>query len=184
MRRRKAPEQTREQLLSAAVNLILSKGAAHLTLDQVAADAGVSKGGLLHHYPTKDALIFGLMKLGFASFEARVQRHLATDSSPKSGRWLRAYVRATFESAPEEERLTQALFMLTANSPELIEAKKAELAALFSHMEIDDIAPERAWVVRLACDALWSDDWVGLLQIDDALRQRVQDELLRLVDNP
>lgn len=184
MSRPKAPEQTRQQLLKAAVNLILTKGATQLTLDQVAADAGVSKGGLLHHYPTKDALVFGLMKLGFASFEDRIQRHLQADPSPTAGRWLRAYIHATFESAPDEERLTQALFMLTANSPELIEAKKAELSALFSHMEIDDIAPERAWVVRLACDALWSDDLVGLLQIDESMRQRLRDELLRLVDYP
>lgn len=178
---RKAPEQTRERLLHAATHIILTKGAPQLTLDRVAEEAGVSKGGLLHHFPTKESLIIGLMKYAFAIFEVRLQRHIAVDSSSRPGRWLRAYIRATFESAPEEDALTQALLILAANSPGLLDAKQAELHALFSHIETDGIAPERAWAVRLACDGLWFNELHGILQLNEALRSALQEELLRLV---
>lgn len=42
----------------------------------------------------------------------------------------RAYILATFEPAPEEEALTQALLMLAANSPAIFAAKQSELTEL------------------------------------------------------
>lgn len=47
---------TRELLVTAAMS-ILMEGNEILTLDGVARKAGVSRGGLLHHFPTKDALV-------------------------------------------------------------------------------------------------------------------------------
>ena len=35
----------------------LTSGAVHLTLDAVAERAGVSKGGLLYHFPSKESLL-------------------------------------------------------------------------------------------------------------------------------
>lgn len=37
-------------------------GIAALSLNAVAREAGVSKGGLLHHFPNKQALIFALVR--------------------------------------------------------------------------------------------------------------------------
>ena len=50
-----------EQLLEAAETVILRKGIGNLTLSAVAAEAGMSKGGLLHHFPTKNNLIESLV---------------------------------------------------------------------------------------------------------------------------
>ncbi|WP_045234099.1 TetR/AcrR family transcriptional regulator, partial [Deinococcus pimensis] len=58
----RAPDETRSKLLHAAARLIRDQGGARLTLDGVAEGARVSKGGLLHHYPTKDALVRGLVQ--------------------------------------------------------------------------------------------------------------------------
>ena len=54
-------EQTRARIRVAAAKVIERDGAGHLTLEKVAAEAGVSKGGLLYHYPSKDALLQGLL---------------------------------------------------------------------------------------------------------------------------
>lgn len=50
---------TRARLLSAADQIAAESGAAGVSLDAVAARAGVSKGGLLYHFPTKVALLAG-----------------------------------------------------------------------------------------------------------------------------
>jgi AcrR family transcriptional regulator len=44
-------------LLDVAEAVVVRQGIANLTLDAVAAEAGMSKGGLLHHFPTKDRLV-------------------------------------------------------------------------------------------------------------------------------
>ncbi len=178
---RKAPEQTRERLLDAATKIIMTRGVTHLTLDLVAEEAEVSKGGLLHHFPTKDKLIVGLMQHAFAIFLARLERHRTADPDPSAGQWLRAYIRATFETSPEEEALAKALVLLAANSPELVQAKQLELDACFAQMETDGIDPARAWAVRLACDGLWVSELYDGLHLDGALRKALEAELLRLV---
>ncbi|MDT2241973.1 TetR/AcrR family transcriptional regulator [Paenibacillus larvae] len=47
----------RQHILDAACRIVKELGAVHLTLDAVAKEARVSKGGLLYHFPSKEALI-------------------------------------------------------------------------------------------------------------------------------
>ena|SRR5690554_334916 len=51
---------TRERILDAFQNLVIESGERAATLDAVAQRAGVSKGGLLYHFGSKEALIEGL----------------------------------------------------------------------------------------------------------------------------
>ena len=57
-------ELTRTRIRVAAAKVIERDGAGHLTLEKVAAEADLSKGGLLYHYPSKDALLQGLLLIG------------------------------------------------------------------------------------------------------------------------
>lgn len=94
--RQQQAEKTRQRLLDAAMKVAQTEGALALTLDAVARAAGVSKGGLLHHFPGKDTLIEALLNQLFSDFEARVNDY-AEQETVDTGRWLRAYVRATFD---------------------------------------------------------------------------------------
>lgn len=51
----------RDRVLDAYETLLIDHGAAAVTLDAVAAAAEVSKGGLLYHFASKDALVAGLL---------------------------------------------------------------------------------------------------------------------------
>ena len=46
-----------EIILEAAAAVLLKGGVRGLTIDAVAVEAGLSKGGVLHHYASKDALV-------------------------------------------------------------------------------------------------------------------------------
>ncbi len=50
------PPKAREKVLRAYISLLCSEGERAATMDAVAARAGVSKGGLLYHFGSKDAL--------------------------------------------------------------------------------------------------------------------------------
>lgn len=65
-----APLSTRERILRAADAIATESGAATVSLDAVAARAGISKGGLLYHFPTKVALMRGLVEDYLARIEA------------------------------------------------------------------------------------------------------------------
>ena len=64
-------------ILDAAQAVVLEVGAAHMTLDAVAAKARVSKGGLLYHFPTKEALLKALLKRRLRHLEEARERKCA-----------------------------------------------------------------------------------------------------------
>lgn len=68
------PPVARAKLLDAFIQILIEQGERAATLDAVAAAAGVSKGGLLYHFGSKDALVEGLVEhlegLGAADVEA------------------------------------------------------------------------------------------------------------------
>ena len=57
------PVNTRHKILETAVAIVDTNGAAHLTIDAVAAHAGLSKGGVLYHFPSKRALLEAMLAL-------------------------------------------------------------------------------------------------------------------------
>jgi len=61
-RRSEQKEATREQILEAAKMLLAEHGYAALRVAAVAAKAEISLGGLLHHFPTKDALVIAVLE--------------------------------------------------------------------------------------------------------------------------
>ncbi|WP_374201320.1 TetR/AcrR family transcriptional regulator [Tsukamurella sp. M9C] len=54
------PPAARAKLLDAFVKILIEHGERAATLEAVAAEAGVSKGGLLYHFGSKKALVDGL----------------------------------------------------------------------------------------------------------------------------
>ena len=69
----------REKLLDAALALVAEHGYSALTLDAVGAAVGVSKGGVLYHFPTKDALVVALIEQLGDGFDAAQEAALAQD---------------------------------------------------------------------------------------------------------
>jgi len=55
-------KSSREKVLDAAAELVSEIGSGRLTLDAVSERAGLSKGGLLYNFPTKEALLQGMIQ--------------------------------------------------------------------------------------------------------------------------
>lgn len=53
---RKQPAETRQRLVDATVQLMLRQGFAATTVDQICADAGLTKGSFFHHFESKEAI--------------------------------------------------------------------------------------------------------------------------------
>src|SRR5436309_11133978 len=80
----------RDVLLDAAENLLCEQGTQALTLSTVAERAGVSKGGLLYHFPNKEALVKGLVDRLIEEFDALI----ASYHGDGPGAYTRAFVEA------------------------------------------------------------------------------------------
>jgi AcrR family transcriptional regulator len=184
---RKSPAETRDKLLRATAEFIAQNGAANLTLDAIAATSGISKGGLLHHFPTKHALMQGLMEQIAQIFVSRLERALTEEPEGTPGRWTRAYIAASFEYDPRELQLTNAIAHVVSNEPTLIETLQEQFAWMDRRIEEDGLPINRATVIRLACDGLWVAELLELSTVNEPLRSGLRDELIgltRLEVNP
>jgi AcrR family transcriptional regulator len=90
---RRTPEDTRRQIIEAAIELAAEEGAMAVTLDAVVARLPFSKGALLHHFPNKLALLEGVIDYLATEMAAAVLAEAARDPNPY-GRNARAYLRA------------------------------------------------------------------------------------------
>ena len=60
----------RQKILEAAEEIARDAGPANLSLDAVALRAGVSKGGLLYHFPSKARLLEAVVESHLETFES------------------------------------------------------------------------------------------------------------------
>ena len=148
--------------------MVRRDGPRALTLDAVAAQAGLSKGGLLYHFATKDALVDALVEDWLDRFEADVVE------GTTEGSWARAYARTCAGPRSAAERATDvALLVAVAGEPRALEAVRKRYAAWQDRLVGDARDTVDATLVRLAADGLWFADLLGLAPPTGRLRQAV-----------
>ncbi|MFC7344997.1 TetR/AcrR family transcriptional regulator [Saccharopolyspora griseoalba] len=167
---------SRERILDGYQEILIDSGSAAVTLDAVAARAGVSKGGLLYHFGSKEALLDGLLD--------RLVRLTAADiehagSAPEGV--VQYYLRSSVADASMDKpahRAAVAALRLLGSEPKVAEAM-FEAGRLWSDLlaeHLDD--PLTAELVGLIGDGLYLRATMGggaeqplLAQLPEAMRR-------------
>ena len=76
-------EETRARILKAAANLIRKRGYARFRTAEVAAEAGLSRGAQLHHFPTKDSLVVATLGYVFDQAQAVSRKRASAVNRPR-----------------------------------------------------------------------------------------------------
>ena len=171
-----AATDTRRRLLDAATAVVRRDGARALTLDAVAGEAGVSKGGLLYHFKTKRELLEGMLDGWLEEFDSEIEA--AREGRP----FAHGYVKASDMSAwAAAERATEfGLLAAMVEEPATLERVRARYAAWQDQLAQEAADPVDATVARLAADGLWLNDLLGLAPPAGELRERVMARMLAL----
>jgi len=180
---KRSADETRALLIQTASRLIADSGIGRLTLDEVARRADVSKGGLLYHFPSKDALIEGLVRWLIAHFEAQIAREIAADiDADARGCYTRAYLRASFRTEPGELELYTGFAAALDANPTLMTIVRGVGKDWRDHLLNDGIAPNVAAAAALAADGLLFNDLTGITEADEAERAAVLATLIAWVN--
>jgi AcrR family transcriptional regulator len=183
----------RERILDAAVKVAVRDGILGMTLEAVALEARVSKGGLIYHFRSKDDLIAAMLE----HFRAKVQRafdaRMAADPNPQ-GRWFRAFVHTVFgpvsaddatEPRPSEmTRFLTAMLAASANNPHLLDPVRHKMAELRDGLSAQGPNGMRQLALWPAIYGLVLWQHLGVISPDDPLRQAILQELLTLAEGP
>ncbi|SDQ39206.1 TetR/AcrR family transcriptional regulator [Thermostaphylospora chromogena] len=138
----------RDELLDAAESLLAEQGTQALTLTAVAERAGVSKGGLLYHFNSKEALIRSLVERLIADFDESI-------AAQEGDTYTERYLAATL-AAIRGDRLRRWAVVTGATGDPTLLAPLREAMTRWQREELDQEAdPMAARIVRLACEGLW-----------------------------
>ncbi len=151
------PPHARESVLDAFERLLIDEGERAATMDATARAAGVSKGGLLYHFGSKDALEHGLLE----RLAALVDEDLAAMASSPDGA-VAFFVRTSvMDGDPLDRALVATSRLAQGGSAAASDALRAVRAhwqeALRPHVR-DDAALD---LVLLVSDGLYYNNALG-----------------------
>jgi AcrR family transcriptional regulator len=167
----------RDRMLDAAEVVVVRQGIANLTIEAVAAEAGLSKGGLLHHFPNKDRLIEAMVTRA-----AENQRAYYLDACARApegpGRMARGVLANCLSDTQswtdQLRRSSAAVFAALAHKPALIEPMRAVYSELYRRLEDDGLPAGAGEAIAAASDGLWLNWVLGLVPVDQARITRVR----------
>jgi AcrR family transcriptional regulator len=167
---------TRDRILNALQRILVEEGSSGVTLEKVAAEAGVSKGGLLYHFKSKSDLYDGLARRHRLQEEANIARARATGV-------VETFLRVSEVENAESAAGLWALLTAMRGKDELSETAKDDVLFIFQgwsdaiHEQIED--PVTAEIVRLVGDGLFLSALSGVplpaQEVVDGILERLKD---------
>lgn len=176
------PGPARDRILEAAERVVAEVGAARLTLDVVAQAAGVSKGGLLYHFPSKESLLGALAQRYVHSMEHCIEDAKGRISDQDQSRDLKACIVGILGSDPRSKAMGAALLATAANDLTLLEVIRERLAAYNQELAASSADFARAAIVTLAIDGLMMRESLRISPFTESERERVVRELMKIAD--
>lgn len=168
----------REDILDGAEQLVAREGVKNLTIERVAKEAGKSRGGVLYHFASKQALIEAMVARIVAGFQQALDRQMAHDSDPH-GRLTRAYASLLLQGDDATGAVVSSLLAGLAYYPTLLEPLHAQLKQWQQQSEAE-LDPTTAAIVRLTTHALWTNDVLLPNSFTSAERRTIVERLIAM----
>jgi AcrR family transcriptional regulator len=184
-----APLSSRERVLAASVQVAMRDGVSAMTLEAVAKEAGVSKGGLLYHFSSKDELIAAMLAHHANRIQRAVEARMAADENPR-GRWFRALVQTIHGGqgadpvVADMPRFMIAMLVASMTNPQLLDPIRARLKGVREQLLEHGPNGMRQVALWPAIFGLMLWRHLGVISDDDPVRQAILQELLGLAEGP
>ncbi|OCJ55211.1 TetR/AcrR family transcriptional regulator [Agrobacterium rubi] len=176
--RKKQPDRVRRNLIDCAARLAAEQGFSAVSVQAVAAAAGVTKGGLFHHFASKQALLEAVLGDILETLDADIDALISQDRDDY-GCFTRAYVNAFFADRGRKTYAQwSALSVALISEPSLRQRWESWMGGrLTRHKKTDgDVGLE---LVRLAVDGVWLADLMSENGHSGGDREALRKRLIR-----
>lgn len=166
-------------ILEAAAHIVEKSGAAHLTIDAVAAEAAVSKGGVLYHFPSKQALLEGMLESLINQITTSTRTYREANPSEQNVA-LVARINEQHDQTPGQKAMSRAILAAAAENPEMLTPARQEVGTAFKEAAAGSATAEIGWVLLSAVEGLRFLEMLKLLPLSRAERKGLHKQLLEL----
>lgn len=175
-------KSSREKILDAAAELVAEIGAGRLTLDAVAERAGLSKGGLLYNFPTKDALLQAMIQRMIDQvLESREVLRSEIEPGPNLEARLATTSLLNLCCGGKMQEIATGLMVATAENPRLLDPVRAVIAETLQRLKDTSDDLDAALLGWLAVEGLSNLEMHNLSPFSDQDRERIVQLINRLL---
>ncbi|GAA4431227.1 TetR/AcrR family transcriptional regulator [Georgenia halophila] len=175
---------TRERIITAALTIAEERESVEgvtVSLESVARRAGLTKPGLMYHFPTKEALMLGLVDHAARRWSEQIRAEAGGDPGELSAfDRHRAYVKVAMTA--ERSRGDYWVFSDALYQPALSAAWHRHLTPWFAAAGLSGEARALLTVARFAADGAWISEATALFRADDRDLAAARVRALRLID--
>lgn len=171
-----------DQILDAGEAVVLREGMGRLTLDGVARQAGLSKAGLLHHVPSKDALIGAMVERHcgqwFEQFKAKHEEMCVRGcGAPAIATFMETCMSGTHSWTDGDRARNRVMVAALVHDEKQVEPLRRVMRAIEDLVAKDRLPPGVGDAINLAVHGLWFMWIFGTGDVSDARLRRVREAL-------
>jgi AcrR family transcriptional regulator len=174
-------DSSREKIIDAAELVVIEQGAKHLTFDAVSAKSGVSRGGLLYHFPDKDALLEAMLeRVGRKTKDVRARKQAELPEEQRADAASVAVLGFLDEDDATRRSRAAALFAIVTHRPELLTPLRESYRSYVKQLSGNGLTLEKAAIIALATDGLRFLELLSMSPFTENERGKIVRELLAL----
>ncbi|NJP68043.1 TetR/AcrR family transcriptional regulator [Streptomyces spiramenti] len=174
---------SRPLILDAAIRVTEREGITHLTLESVAEEAGLTKGGLMYHFRTREELLVAIQQHLVDTWEGQLRAELGGPPEEADDRArAAAYVRADAHGSVSKAEL--AFLVEAAGSASMAEPWQVMINRWVAEPRSADDPRMDLFLARLAADGAWLFEATSGVTLPDDVRAELYRRLTGMVDAP
>jgi len=165
MQKSRRSNNSRELILDAAQKVAVEKGAAKVSLDSVAKEAGLTKGGVLYNFPSKEALVSGMLERLMATYSPNITEYSA-ELVGQANPTLQSVFQVIRELEVVDHNIPMAILAAAAHNLNLLKPLRAEIQSRYKAICNEASSEDEATLLWAAGEGLMLIDMLGLLPFD------------------
>jgi AcrR family transcriptional regulator len=175
-------KSSREKILDAAAELVAEIGAGRLTLDAVADRAGLSKGGLLYNFPSKDALLQAMIQRMIDQVtEAKEDLRKQMGPGPNLEARLVTTTLLNMCCGGKMQEFATGMMVASAENPRLLDPVREIIAATLKQVKASSEDLDASLIGWLAVEGLSNLEMHNISPFSDQDREQIVQAINRLL---
>jgi AcrR family transcriptional regulator len=170
-------EISRKKAIAAALAILTKEGVGGLTFDALSRESGISKGGLLHQFRTKQGILQALLEHQRAEFGQIARAYIAGEGADQDEPTLASQVAIFREAVNQPNSVARAMLAVMVETPDMLQAMKSSDDQVMQSIEKEAEDSDLSLLRYFAASGIAFHTLIGLTQVDKKTRERLFDRL-------
>ncbi|WP_321842338.1 TetR/AcrR family transcriptional regulator [Paraburkholderia bannensis] len=170
-------ELSRKKAIAAALAILTREGVGALTFDSLSRESGISKGGLLHQFKTKQGVLEALLEHQRGEFQEIGAEYMNGEGRDKAEPTLAAQIAIFRQALNQPHSVARAMLAVMVESPNMLEASRDRDGEIAKSIENEASDHDLSLLRYFAASGLAFNLLIGLNELDEATRNRLFDRL-------